>query len=49
MKDPFENFEYAAQAHQLVEMGFSNYEQIKNLLVRTKGNVGQAIAELLSQ
>jgi len=49
INDPFENFQYAARARQIVEMGFSNYELIKTLLVQTKGNLEQAIAQLLSQ
>jgi hypothetical protein len=48
INDPFEEFLYINEARYLTEMGFSNYEQIMNLLIEKKGNVEQVITKLLS-
>jgi len=49
IRDPFEEFQYAAEARCLVEMGFLNHEQIMTLLVAKNGNLEQVIADLFSQ
>jgi len=45
--DPLEHFQYVQEARSLIEMGFTNVEQIKNLLVYYIGNVDQVLAELV--
>jgi len=49
VSDPFAQFEYAEQARCLVEMGFSDTEQIMSLLVNKNGDLNQVIAVLFPQ
>jgi len=46
--DPFEHFQYAAEARYLTQMGFSDNEKIMSLLVSRQGNLDQVISDLLS-
>jgi len=47
--DPFEGFQYANEARGIMNMGFTDVEKIKYLLVNKRGDSNQVIAELLSQ
>lgn len=47
--DPWNGFEYAIQAHELEEMGFTDFEIIKELLTNKKGNISEVLAVLLQQ
>jgi len=49
VSDPWDGFEYAKEARELVEMGFTDVEIVKELLTSKKGNVNEVLAELLSQ
>jgi hypothetical protein len=49
VEDPFDQFPYAQEARNLVEMGFTDKERIMYLLVNKKGDLLQVIPELLPQ
>jgi len=49
VSDPFAQFQYAAEARCLTEMGFSESERIMSLLASKNGNIEEVLAELISQ
>jgi len=49
INNPFAGFQYEKEARDIMEMGFTDVLVIKELLVRLKGNVNEALGELLQQ
>jgi len=49
ISDPLTGFQYEKEARDIMEMGFTDVLVIKELLVRMKGNLNEALAELLQQ
>jgi len=49
ISDPLDGFQYAKEARDMMEMGFTDVLVIKELLVRLKGNLNEALSELMQQ
>ncbi|ETO31792.1 hypothetical protein RFI_05324, partial [Reticulomyxa filosa] len=47
--DQLEGFQYATEARKIMNMGFSDVEKIKCLLISKKGDTNQVISHLLSR